>query len=134
MTVAALVLATLTEHLPSSADDAAELIADRYAERLQTGRLTGTERNVRLPETLRLRLDELVRAAKARVSVASRSALVDAILARHLPSDPDDASQLVVRGLIALIDTGPSHAGEPAAARCDPVQRPRLTRSRRYQQ
>ena len=90
----ALAVAALHAGLPSAAEDARAAIVDERVSRAGE-RAPRIERNLRLPEHLRARIDELTSASRARLPRATRADLVNAALRRGLPSDADRAAQLV---------------------------------------
>jgi predicted transcriptional regulator len=89
----ALTVAALHAGLPAGDDDARAMIIDERVGRagLRTARI---ERNLRLPEHLRARLDELTRAASARLPRATRADLVNAALRAGLPTTAEQAAEL----------------------------------------
>lgn len=99
----ALTVAVLSRHVPSASAAALELLVDHAAARLRAGSRPAREVNIRIPDPLRARLDELVREAKREFPAASRSALVSAILARHLPTDPAVAADVVLELRLAQL-------------------------------
>ena len=94
MSVNALVVAVLQTGLPVHSDAAREAIVDERVRRagLTAGRV---ERNPRLPEHLRARIDELVAAARERLPRAARADLVNAALRTALRADAERAAELV---------------------------------------
>jgi len=92
--VNALVVAALQAGLPPHSDQAREAIVDERVSRAgQTP--ARVERNLRLPEHLRARIDELVASARERLPRGSRADLVNASLRRGLPADAEQAAELV---------------------------------------
>jgi hypothetical protein len=91
----ALTVAALHAGLPAGDDDARTMIVDERVARagLRTARI---ERNLRLPEHLRDRLDELTGAAQARLPRATRADLVNAALRTGLPSTSQQAAELAI--------------------------------------
>jgi predicted transcriptional regulator len=91
----ALTVATLHAGLPAGDDDARAMIVDERVSRagLRTARI---ERNLRLPEHLRARLDELTRTAQDRLPRATRADLVNAALRTGLPASAEQAAQLAI--------------------------------------
>jgi predicted DNA-binding protein len=90
-----LTVASLQAGLPAGDDDARAVIVDERVARagLRTARI---ERNLRLPEHLRARLDELTKAARDRVPRATRADLVNAALRTGLPSTAQQAAELAI--------------------------------------
>ncbi|MGA2926853.1 MAG: hypothetical protein ABSG43_12810, partial [Solirubrobacteraceae bacterium] len=78
----ALAVATLQVGLPTAADDARALIVE---ERVDSVGARRTERNLRLPEHLRARVDELTSVVRERVPRATRADLINAALRAQLP-------------------------------------------------
>ena len=92
VTVNALAVASLHAGLPTRGDDALNAIVD---ERVRRVGLTRVERNLRIPLQLRTRMDELVAIARPRVPHVNRADLVNAALVRGLPTDAQQAAELV---------------------------------------
>ncbi len=92
VTVNALAIASLHAGLPTRGDDALNAIVD---ERVRRVGLTRVERNLRIPLQLRTRMDELVAIARPRVPHVNRADLVNAALVRGLPTDAQQAAELV---------------------------------------
>ena len=90
----ALAVAALHAGLPGAAEDARAAIVDERVSRAGE-RAPRIERNLRLPEQLRARIDELTSASRARLPRATRADLVNAALRRGLPGDAERAAQLV---------------------------------------
>jgi hypothetical protein len=91
----ALTVAAVHAGLPASDDDAGAMIVDERVARagLRTARI---ERNLRLPQHLRARLDELTDAARDRLPRATRADLVNAALRTGLPSTAEQAAELAI--------------------------------------
>jgi len=94
ISVNALVVAALQAGLPPQSDVARDAIVD---ERVRRAGITPAriEHNLRLPEHLRVRIDELTAAARERLPRVARADLVNAALRAGLPADPQEAAQLV---------------------------------------
>ena len=92
--VNALVVAALQAGLPPHSDQAREAIVDERVSRAGQSPAR-VERNIRLPEHLRARIDELVASARERLPRGSRADLVNASLRRGLPADAEQAAELV---------------------------------------
>jgi Arc/MetJ-type ribon-helix-helix transcriptional regulator/predicted transcriptional regulator len=90
----ALAVAALHAGVPPAPEDARAAIIDERVERAG-GRAARVEHNLRLPEHLRARIDELTSAARARHPRATRSDLINAALRRGLPTDAEAAAKLV---------------------------------------
>lgn len=116
VTANALTVAVLNHHLPSDHRAAVELVAAHLAEQLRAGSRPTEEINFRLPIILRTRLDELARHLKHDLPRASRSALIGAILSRHLPAEPEAAAAAVLDYRLAQLP-GHHHAKSDPAAR-----------------
>jgi Arc/MetJ-type ribon-helix-helix transcriptional regulator len=89
----ALAVAALHAGLPGAAEDARAAIVDERVSRAGQ-RAPRIERNLRLPEQLRARIDELTSASRARLPRATRADLVNAALRRGLPGDAERAAHL----------------------------------------
>jgi predicted DNA-binding protein len=91
----ALTVAAVHAGLPASDDHARAMIVDERVGRagLRTARI---ERNLRLPQHLRARLDELTDAARDRLPRATRADLVNAALRTGLPSTSEQAAELAI--------------------------------------
>lgn len=90
----ALAVAALHSGLPAAVDDArAEIIDERVSR--AGARAARIERNLRLPEHLRARIDELTAAARGQLPRANRADLINAALRRGLPADAERAAELV---------------------------------------
>jgi Arc/MetJ-type ribon-helix-helix transcriptional regulator len=94
VSVNALAVAALHAGLPAAPDDARAEIVDERVGRAGM-RAARIERNLRLPEHLRARIDELTSAARGRLPRATRADLINAALRRGLPGDAEHAAQLV---------------------------------------
>lgn len=94
VSVNALAVAVLHSGLPLAADDARTAIVDERVRRAGET-VARVERNLRLPEQLRVRVDELTAAAQQRLPRATRADLVNAALRRGLPQDAQAAARLV---------------------------------------
>jgi Arc/MetJ-type ribon-helix-helix transcriptional regulator len=94
VTLNALAVASLQAGLPAQSDAARAAIVD---ERIRRAGVTAAriERNLRLPEQLRARIDELVAAARERLPRVSRADLVNAALRGGLPANAEQAAELV---------------------------------------
>jgi hypothetical protein len=90
----ALAVAALQTGLPVAADAARAMIVDERVNRAGI-RAARIERNLRLPEHLRARVDELTFAAQHQVPRATRADLVNAALRAGLPTDAQQAAELV---------------------------------------
>lgn len=90
----ALAVAALQAGLPAATDAARAVIVDERVSRagVRTARI---ERNLRLPEHLRARLDELTFAARGRLPRATRADLINAALHAGLPADAELVAELV---------------------------------------
>jgi hypothetical protein len=93
VSVNALAVAVLHSGLPLTADDARGAIVDERVRRAAET-VARVERNLRLPEQLRVRVDELTAAAQERLPRATRADLVNAALRRGLPADAQAAAEL----------------------------------------
>jgi hypothetical protein len=93
VSVNALAVAVLHGGLPLTADDARGAIVDERVRRAAET-VARVERNLRLPEQLRVRVDELTAAARQRLPRATRADLVNAALRRGLPQDAQAAADL----------------------------------------
>jgi hypothetical protein len=94
VSVNALAVAVLHSGLPLAADDARSAIVDERVRRAAET-VARVERNLRLPEQLRVRVDELTAAAQRRLPRATRADLVNAALRRGAPEDAQAAAELV---------------------------------------
>jgi len=94
VSVNALAVAVLHSGLPLAADDARGAIVDERVRRAAET-IARVERNLRLPEQLRVRVDELTASARQRLPRATRADLVNAALRRGLPSGAQAAADLV---------------------------------------
>lgn len=94
VSVNALVVAGLQAGLPTQADRVCEAIVEERVRRagVVPARLV---RNLRLPEQMRTRIDELTAAARERLPRVSRADLLNAALRSGLPSDAEGAAELV---------------------------------------
>ncbi len=90
----ALAVAALHSGLPAAVDDARAEIVDERVNRAGA-RAARIERNLRLPEHLRARIDELTAAARGQLPRANRADLINAALRRGLPTDAERAAELV---------------------------------------
>lgn len=90
----ALAVAVLHAGLPIETDAVRSAIVDERVRRAGT-QLARVERNLRLPEQLRTRVDELTATARDRLPRATRADLVNAALRRSLPADAQAAAELV---------------------------------------
>jgi hypothetical protein len=90
----ALAVAALQTGLPTVADVAAAMIVDERVNRAGV-RAARIERNLRLPQHLRARVDELTFAAQELVPRATRADLVNAALRAGLPTHAQQAAELV---------------------------------------
>ena len=90
----ALAVAVLHAGLPLEADAVRSAIVDERVRRAGD-HVARVERNLRLPEQLRARVDELTAAARDRLPRATRADLVNAALRRSLPTDAQAAAELV---------------------------------------
>jgi len=90
----ALAVAALHNGLPLDPDDVRSAIVDERVRRAGDP-VARVEANLRLPEQLRARVDELTAAARQRLPRATRADLVNAALRRALPADAQRAAQLV---------------------------------------
>jgi hypothetical protein len=90
----ALAVAALHAGLPAAADAVCAAIVD---ERVGRAGIRGAriERNLRLPEHLRARIDELTFAARGQLPRATRADLINAALRGGLPADAELAAELV---------------------------------------
>lgn len=92
LSFAAVFVAVIQAGLPHSSDQARRQTIIERAEHAQAERM---ERNVRLPEQLRARLDQLTGAVLDISRRATRADLVNAILRDALPDRAEDAAELV---------------------------------------
>jgi len=90
----ALAVAVLHAGLPLEPDDVRSAIVDERVRRAGNP-IARVEANLRLPEQLRARVDELTAAARERLPRATRADLVNAALRRGLPGDAEAAARLV---------------------------------------
>lgn len=90
----ALAVAALNAGLPAAPEAARTAIVDERVNRagLRSARI---ERNLRLPEQLRARIDELTFATRGQLPRATRADLVNAALRDGLPTDAEQATKLV---------------------------------------
>ena len=93
----ALAVAALHAGLPAASDEAREAIVDERVRRagVSGGRGARVERDLRLPEHFRARVDELTAAARGRVPRATRADLINAAIERGVPGDAEHAARLV---------------------------------------
>ena len=89
----ALAVAALHVGLPAATDAARAVIVDERVNRAGI-RAARIERNLRLPEHLRARVDELTFSARDHLPRATRADLINAALRRGLPADAESARQL----------------------------------------
>lgn len=94
VSVNALAVAVLHAGLPLETDAVRSAIVDERVRRAGD-QVARVERNLRLPEQLRARLDELTAAARQRLPRATRADLGNAALRRGLPADALAAARLV---------------------------------------
>ncbi len=94
--VNALAVAAIHTGLPAKSELAQQMILEERLRRAGT-RHARLEQNLRLPQQLRTRADELVSAARSQVPRATRADLLNAALRRGLPTDAQPAAQLVAR-------------------------------------
>lgn len=94
VSVNALAVAVLHAALPLEPDAVRSAIVDERVRRAGE-QVARVERNLRLPEQLRARVDELTAAARERLPRATRADLVNAALRRGLPADAQAAARLV---------------------------------------
>ena len=92
--VSALAVAAIQAGLPAHSDEARMAIVDERVARAGVVPAR-VERNFRLPEQLRARVDELVAAAREHLPRVNRADLVNAALRRGLPGDAQRAADLV---------------------------------------
>jgi hypothetical protein len=94
LSVNAIAVAALHAGLPRGGEAAREAMLEERLRRVgeHKGRL---ERNLRLPEQLRARVDELTAGSRERLRRANRADLVNASLARGLPQDAEAAAAMV---------------------------------------
>jgi len=92
--VSALAVAAIQAGLPAHSDEAQMAIVDERVARAGVVPAR-VERNFRLPEQLRTRVDELVAAAREHLPRVNRADLVNAALRRGLPGDAQRAADLV---------------------------------------
>lgn len=90
----ALAVAAIHGGLPTTTEAAQQLIVGERVSRAGT-RQRRIERNLRMPQQLRTRADELVAAARTRLPRAARADLLNAALRRGLPTDAQQAAELV---------------------------------------
>lgn len=90
----ALAVAALHAGLPVATDAARAVILDERVDRagIRSARI---ERNLRLPEHLRARVDELTFAARGQLPRATRADLINAALRAGLPENAERAFELV---------------------------------------
>ena len=89
----ALAVAALHAGMPTAADHALTLIVQERVDRIGARRI---ERNLRLPEHLRARVDELTSVVRERVPRATRADLINPAVRAHLPADAEHAAELVL--------------------------------------
>lgn len=94
VTLNALAVAALQAGLPPHSDGARAAIVDERVRRAGMS-VARIEHNLRLPEQLRARIDELVAAARERLPRVNRADLVNAALRDGLPPDAEHAATLV---------------------------------------
>lgn len=94
VSVNALAVAALHAGLPAAPADARAAIVDERVSRAGA-RVARIERNLRLPEHLRARVDELTAAARGPLPRATRADLINSALMRGLPDDAEHAARLV---------------------------------------
>lgn len=94
MSANALAVAGLHAGLPAASEAARAAIVNERVSRAGT-RSARIERNLRLPEHLRARVDELTLATRGRLPRATRADLINAALRGGLPADADQAAGLV---------------------------------------
>jgi hypothetical protein len=92
VTFSALLVAVLQNGLPTTADQALRAAIHERADHPRGARV---ERNVRLPEQLRVRLDELTANVRDAARRATRADLTNAVLRSALPEDAEGAAKLV---------------------------------------
>jgi predicted transcriptional regulator len=92
VTFSALLVATLHRGLPTSGEQALRAVVTERADRPRGARV---ERNIRLPEQLRVRLDQLTENVRDATRRATRSDLANAALRVALPADAEHAAALV---------------------------------------
>jgi hypothetical protein len=92
VSVNALLVATLHAGLPATADAARHAAIIERADHSQAPRI---ETNVRLPEQLRARLDQLTANVRDATKRATRADLANAILRSAIPPDAEPAAKLV---------------------------------------
>lgn len=94
VSVNALAVAAVHAGVPAESEEACAAIVEERVGRagLREARI---ERNLRLPEHLRTRIDELTSAARGRLPRATRADLINAALRRGLPADAEGAARLV---------------------------------------
>jgi len=93
VSVNALAVAALHAGLPATTENARTRVLEERLIRLDAGRRM--ESNLRLPDHLRTRVDELAAAVRGRIPRATRADLVNAALRSHLPADAERAAELV---------------------------------------
>ncbi len=94
VTFSALLVATLHRGLPTSGEQALRAAVTERADRPRGARV---ERNIRLPEQLRVRLDQLTENVRDATRRATRSDLANAALRVALPADAEHAATLVTQ-------------------------------------
>ena len=94
VSVNALAVAALHAGVPAAPEEARAAIVDERVSRAGL-RVARIERNLRLPEHLRARIDELTFATRGRLPRATRADLINAALRRGLPADAEGAALLV---------------------------------------
>jgi hypothetical protein len=92
VTFSALLVATLQSGLPTTGEQALRAAILERADRPRGARV---ERNVRLPEQLRVRLDQLTENVRDAARRATRADLTNAVLRAALPGDAEQAAKLV---------------------------------------
>ncbi len=90
----ALAVAALHAGLPAATEAARAIMVDERVSRAGM-REARIERNLRLPEHLRARVDELTFAARDQLRRANRADLINAALRAGLPADAQQAAELV---------------------------------------
>lgn len=95
VSVNALAVAVLHAGLPTETQTARAAIVDERVRRAGEPSAVRVERNLRLPDELRARVDELTGCVRERVARATRADLVNAALRRGLPADAQAAAHLV---------------------------------------
>src|SRR3954447_9522802 len=94
VSVNALAVAALHAGVPAAPEEARAAIVDERVRRAGV-RVARIERNLRLPEHLRARIDELISTTRGRLPRATRADLINAALQRGLPADAEGAALLV---------------------------------------